>query len=128
MLHGLQGGAYNFYHTFPYLSKYFNAIIPDMRGFGLSSQENPAFTCEEYATDIYLLLKELNIEKVTVYGWSFGNYISLKFAALFPEMTKKVILSGTLPIDGLSIYNSKNGRSPKDIFMDKENFEKHVSY
>jgi pimeloyl-ACP methyl ester carboxylesterase len=60
-------------------------IIPDLPGSGRSSTINPALSMEEMATMIRDLLDQLEIARVTLIGHSMGGYITLAFAALYPE-------------------------------------------
>ncbi|HET6253051.1 MAG TPA: alpha/beta hydrolase [Puia sp.] len=69
-------------------------ILPDLPGSGRSSAlSSPAsvdgratiITIEGMATIIKGLLDRLNIDKVTMIGHSMGGYITLAFAALYPQ-------------------------------------------
>jgi len=60
-------------------------ILPDVRGHGESDAPEEAYSMKELAGDISGLLDFLGITKATICGHSMGGYISLAFAAHFPE-------------------------------------------
>jgi pimeloyl-ACP methyl ester carboxylesterase len=69
--------------------KEFNLILPDVRGKGNSDfSKNQDITLEDYAKDMYLLLKKEKVKEVYVVGVSFGGLITLKFCELFSKKTK----------------------------------------
>jgi pimeloyl-ACP methyl ester carboxylesterase len=60
-------------------------ILPDLPGSGRSSALTAPTTIEEMATAIKELLNQLKIDQCTLIGHSMGGYITLAFAALYPE-------------------------------------------
>lgn len=125
MIHGIEGGVYNFDRLFPVATDYFTIIAPDLRGHGFSSYNKPLLSCEEFAEDLYLFAKELGYSKFSLYSWSFGCCITLKFAAMYPECVDKLILQGPMPITGLSLFKSEDGKKIEEIYDDLENLDKH---
>jgi len=66
------------------LSTVARVVIPDLPGSGGSPAAGPV-TMESMATQIRELLDDLRIRKTILIGHSMGGYISLAFAALYPE-------------------------------------------
>lgn len=62
----------------------FRVIVPDFRGYGLSSDpiEGKQFT---YADDLIEMLDSLNISKVHVVGLSMGGYVAGDLLAMYPK-------------------------------------------
>jgi len=60
-------------------------IIPDLPGSGRSSALTTPISIEVMATLIKDLLDQLKIARITLIGHSMGGYITLAFAALYPE-------------------------------------------
>jgi pimeloyl-ACP methyl ester carboxylesterase len=60
-------------------------IVPDLPGSGRSSALPAPTSLEAMAVVIKELLDRLNIERTILIGHSMGGYISLAFAALYPE-------------------------------------------
>jgi len=72
----------------------YNIIAPDLRGRGNSDfpKDIEKHKLEDYAKDLYEILKLEKIRKVNLVGISFGGLVSLKFASMFPEKIEKVVL------------------------------------
>jgi pimeloyl-ACP methyl ester carboxylesterase len=77
--------------------KHFQVIVPDIRGSGQTDKPHAMYTIEEFAEDAYALLKELNIHKIPVMGFSMGGFIAQQLALTYPEIVAKLILIGTKP-------------------------------
>lgn len=69
----------------PLLEDQFDLILPDLRGFGGSSNVDEFYTMKDYASDIAGLLDSLGIQKTAIAGHSMGGYVALAFARLYPE-------------------------------------------
>jgi len=69
-----------------------NLLAMDLRGRGLSDKPSTGYSLQHHVQDIYFLLQDLNLEKVVLMGHSLGAFISLAFAAHYPQHTEKLIL------------------------------------
>ncbi len=69
----------------PLLEKDFDLILPDLRGFGQSSEVESVYTVADLASDIAGLLDHLKIEKAFVAGHSMGGYVALAFARAYSQ-------------------------------------------
>ena len=67
-------------------------IIIDLPGFGKSDEPETAWTLDEYVEMLSSLLKELNIDKPSLIGHSFGGKISLLYASK-NEVDKMILLA-----------------------------------
>jgi pimeloyl-ACP methyl ester carboxylesterase len=88
LLHGFGESGSIWSEQINFLSGYFRIIIPDLPGSGASNM--PAFidqclTMEDYADAVNRILEKENIHICTLIGHSMGGYITLAFAAKFPE-------------------------------------------
>jgi len=95
LIHG-----YPFDHTIWYdmaasLDDNFTLILPDLRGFGLSSVVESPYKLTNVAADIADLLDHLGIEKAYLAGHSMGGYISLAFARQYPQRLLGLCLVST---------------------------------
>jgi pimeloyl-ACP methyl ester carboxylesterase len=69
-------------------SKYlrnFRVILPDMRGHGESEVPQAAYPMPSMAQDLAHLLDFLGMNKAVICGHSMGGYVTLAFAAKYPE-------------------------------------------
>lgn len=75
-----------------YWSQFFECIIVDNRGVGLSSVPDGEYTSLEMAQDYAALLDDLNIDRCHVIGCSMGSIIGQQLAIHFPDKVNKLIL------------------------------------
>ena len=70
-----------------------NKIIAiDLRGRGLSNKPSAGYSLQHHIKDILCVLDDLKQERIVLMGHSLGAYISMAFAANYPERTEKIIL------------------------------------
>lgn len=67
-------------------------IAVDLRGRGLSDKPASGYSIEHHVRDIYHLLDRMELPKVVIIGHSLGAFISLVFAASYPQRTQGLIL------------------------------------
>lgn len=80
LLHGFCGSSAYWENLAPLLAASFRVIMPDLRGHGASDAPLGAYTIEQMADDVALLLEALGVEKYVVLGHSMGGYIALSLA------------------------------------------------
>lgn len=94
----LHGGVFGYIDEFEYLipnlSEKYQVICLGSRGHVKSDIGNQPFTYEQRANDAYKLIKLLQLEKVTVIGFSDGGYAAYKLAAMYPEVVEKMVVMG----------------------------------
>jgi pimeloyl-ACP methyl ester carboxylesterase len=94
-LHGLLlDNLSSFFFTIgPELARSNRLVLYDLRGHGGSEQPPSGYTLEDMACDTDALLDVTGCdEPVVLLGHSFGGLIALRFALLFPERVKGIIL------------------------------------
>ena len=64
----------------------------DLRGRGLSDKPDTGYAMDFHLRDIVALMDDLGIEKIIPMGHSLGAFISLAFAAEYPERVEKLVL------------------------------------
>ena len=67
-------------------------LAMDLRGRGLSDKPSAGYSLQHHIRDIVCLLDDLKQKRIVLMGHSLGAFISLAFAANFPERTEKIIL------------------------------------
>src|SRR5262249_14874019 len=65
----------------------------DLRGHGYSDAPPTGYTSADHAADLFALIDELEIERATLVGHSFGGGIALHAAVLAPERIDALVLS-----------------------------------
>lgn len=76
-------------------TKKYRVILPDLRGFGESTNFADINTMEDMANDIAQLCDTLKIEKAIFGGLSMGGYVLFNFYRLFPRKVAALILCDT---------------------------------
>jgi 3-oxoadipate enol-lactonase len=92
-IHGAGFGHYNFDPATPELSKHFQIVDYDMRGYGSSDRPLQAYDMEVWADDLAGLMDALGIEKAHIHGTSMGGMIAIVFAGKYPERTISVVIN-----------------------------------
>lgn len=85
LLHGFAEDGTVWDNQADILSRTCRLILPDLPGSGRSSALTTPATMESLATTIKELLDREKIDQCTLIGHSMGGYITLAFAALYPE-------------------------------------------
>ena len=64
----------------------------DLRGRGRSDKPASGYSLQHHIEDIFCLLDDIKQKRIVLMGHSLGAFISLAFAANYPERTEKLIL------------------------------------
>jgi pimeloyl-ACP methyl ester carboxylesterase len=74
------------------------AVVPDLRGMGLSSHPQNGYDKKTQAHDIAQVMDKLKIEKAALVTHDIGNMVGYALAAQFPaRVTRWVIIDAPLP-------------------------------
>lgn len=76
-------------------AKMHKVIAVEMQAHGHTADIDRPLSFQQDADDIAALLKELNIGKADIFGFSNGASTALQFAIRHPEMAKKIIVAST---------------------------------
>lgn len=96
LIHG--GGSTietNFGCVLPVLAKTHKVIAVEMQAHGHTADIDRPLTFEQDADDIAELLKQLNIIRANIFGFSNGASTTLQFAIRHPEMTNQIVVAST---------------------------------
>ena len=92
LIHGGRDHCRNWDWVAEELRHDYHIIAPDLRGHGDSEwMLGGSYNQIDYVYDIAQLLRQKEMEDVTVIGHSLGGSISLLFTALFPKQVKKLV-------------------------------------
>ncbi|WP_102029343.1 intracellular short-chain-length polyhydroxyalkanoate depolymerase [Salirhabdus sp. Marseille-P4669] len=64
----------------------------DLRGFGISSYQKPIHELKDFAEDVHLFVKALNINPYAIVGWSLGGAIALQYCSIYKNPCEKLLL------------------------------------
>ncbi len=95
----IHGGGSTIHTTFGRVlhdfAKTHKVIAVEMQAHGHTADIDRPLSFEQDADDIAVLLKQLNIKKADLFGFSNGASTTLQFAIRHPEMTNKIIAAST---------------------------------
>jgi len=92
LLHGGFGNTEMFMPARAALAKNYKVIAVDLQGHGRTADIDRPIVPDSMANDIAALIKELNLEKTNIVGYSLGGMVALRLAIQHPELLQKVVL------------------------------------
>lgn len=102
LIHGGGGSIlFDFKEIISRLENKFQLIGIDLQNHGMTEHRDSPETFEQDADDVAALLKELNIEKASFWGFSNGGNTVMQIAHRHPEIVDKLIIA--------SAFYKKNG-------------------
>jgi pimeloyl-ACP methyl ester carboxylesterase len=108
LLHGYPTSSHMFRNLISDLSDRYHLIAPDYPGYGRSEQPPMAefdYTFENMATLMTALLKELDIQKYSLYLMDYGAPIGFRIASANPEKVDTLIIqNGCAYEEGLETF------------------------
>lgn len=117
LIHG--GGSTiqtSFGRVIPLFSKDRQLICVELQAHGLTGDRDTPLSFEQDADDVAALLKNLNIEKADILGFSNGGNTALQLAIRHPERCNKIVAA--------SVLLKRNGTFPQFWdFMNNGTFE-----
>lgn len=92
LIHGYTDSTRDWAPLAPLLTPQFRLIIVDLRGHGSSGKPECCYTRFDFAYDIELLLRKLDVAKADVAGHSLGSLVAQTFAEVWPDRLRRLIL------------------------------------
>lgn len=71
-------------------------IVPDLPGYGESEVTLKAESLMEFADFLHDFIQKLDLEKVNMFGTSFGGTVAMLFALKYQDLLNKLILRASL--------------------------------
>jgi proline iminopeptidase len=120
VLHGGPGGHHTIYKPeLSPLSELMQLVYIDNRGSGLSERgPQSTYTMENNVEDLEALRKHLGLDKIVLFGQSYGGMLALSYAVTYPQNVEGLLLVTTSPshrfIDRAKQYLNEHG-TPEQI-------------
>ncbi len=96
LFHGLTGSKEAMYPIRDMLKDDYRVITVDTRGHGESTRPKEYYI-DDHAHDAHEIIKELNLGKANILGYSMGSYIALRIAEMYPDDIDHLVLVCTKP-------------------------------
>jgi len=94
LLHGALGSKNQFDELKEILQQNFEVFAMNFEGHGGLPVENK-FSIDLFSNNVLAFLKENNLEKIHVFGYSMGGYVAMNLAVNHPILISKIITLGT---------------------------------
>ncbi len=94
LIHGFPEFWYSWRHQIEALSKQYQVVAIDQRGFNDSGKPSSTegYRVERLVEDVAALIKHLGREKAVIVGHDAGAWLAWHFAALHPELTERLVI------------------------------------
>jgi len=98
LMHGIARHAHTFDHIVPELTRDYHVVALDMRGHGDSAwSPEGAYLVEDHVKDLEAVIRELGLQRVTLWGNSTGGRVVQVYAGLHPEMVERLVVEDVGP-------------------------------
>ncbi|MCL2864126.1 MAG: alpha/beta hydrolase [Lachnospiraceae bacterium] len=102
LLHGNRQSHRSLMKIARILSKKYQVVLMDSRGHGNSQFGKRRLSLDLMVEDLYLLLEEIGVRRVILFGFSDGANLAIHFAASYPNRVSRVIaVSSNVRAEGL---------------------------
>lgn len=91
MLHGLRDTTRALLPIAEHLAQRFHVVLPDLRGHGRSDHSD-AYGVFDFVLDLYEVIEALAGPSVSLFGHSLGGHIVSKYAAMFPDQIRALVI------------------------------------
>jgi pimeloyl-ACP methyl ester carboxylesterase/membrane protein DedA with SNARE-associated domain len=78
-------------------------IVPDLPGFGQSTQSIPDYSFRAHAVYVWQLLDRLGVQRVHLVGFSMGGGVVLNMAQLAPERVASITMLSALGVQEMEL-------------------------
>jgi pimeloyl-ACP methyl ester carboxylesterase len=94
MIHGLMLGTKStwFFGVAPAIAESHRVLLYDLRGHGLSERCQSGFTLRDMTADLCAVIESSGEDKVTLVGHSYGGSLALRYASMYPDRVRKLVL------------------------------------
>jgi len=108
LLHGYPTSSYMFRNLITDLSVHYHVLAPDYPGFGRSDQpkiKDFNYTFDNMANIVEEFLKELKVDKYSIYLMDYGAPVGFRIASKYPERVESLIIqNGNAYDEGLKDF------------------------
>ncbi len=131
-LHGGPGSEQRFFlpHVIP-LSRKFKLVFYDQRGCGKSAPSiDNQYSMKDEVNTLELLRKGLKLEKVNLFGESWGSMLALLYATTYPENVNRILLTAAIGVtaEGFKTFGMELDKRLSEIDKRKlSNLEERIS-
>lgn len=106
-IHGNIASTRWWHHVRSFVPDHVRLIMMDLRGCGQSSRPDEGYKIEQYAEDVYALIKQLGLHTFHLLGHSMGGLVALTLTLNHPELVTSLTLLDSVPAGGLELDDAR---------------------
>jgi len=107
-VHGGPGGSSHYLVDLDTLrGESFAVVTYDQRGAGRSGQPSGGYALLDYVADIEAIRKTLGAGQVDLFGHSWGGLVALRYATVYPERVRSIVLMGSGPPTASAAFDAE---------------------
>ncbi|WP_185152031.1 alpha/beta fold hydrolase [Chryseobacterium vaccae] len=119
LLHGNGDSINTFKNQIPEFAKYYQVIAIDTRGQGKSTDnDTESFNYQIFEKDLEEIIRQLQLQKVSIVGWSDGAITGMLYAMEQPEKVHKLVLMGA------NLNSSEEAVTSKILFQTRKDIDR----
>jgi pimeloyl-ACP methyl ester carboxylesterase len=97
LIHGLGSSGADWAMQLLALTPHYRVVVPDLRGSGRSGKPRGPYHVRDFARDLWSLLKQLEIARAHLVGFSLGGAVALEMALERPQGADRLVMINALP-------------------------------
>jgi len=103
LVHGSQDHCHSWDAIARELAGDYHIVAPDLRGHGDSAWAlGSSYASMEYVYDLAQLIRQAELDQITIVAHSMGGSLALKYAGIFPEKVARLVI-----IEGVGVWWSQ---------------------
>ena len=116
MIHGFPDFWYSWREQMPALSKYFQIVAVDQRGYNKSDQPQGVenYTMDKLVGDVRAVVEHFKRDKAVIVGHDWGGIVAWTFAMTYPEKTDRLVILNLPHPKGLTRELANNPEQQKN--------------
>jgi pimeloyl-ACP methyl ester carboxylesterase len=103
LLHRSPGHMDDFAGLAPSLAQRARVVVPDLPGFGSSTQRLPDYSFRAHAVYVRQLLDQLGIQRAHILGYSMGGGVALSFSDLAADRITSLTMLSAIGVQGMEL-------------------------
>ena len=115
MIHGFPDYWYSWREQMPALSKHFQVVAIDQRGYNKSDQPQGVenYALPKLVEDVHAVVKHFKQEKAVIVGHDWGGIVAWTFAMTYPDKTDRLVILNLPHPKGLARELANNPEQQK---------------
>src|SRR5687768_9287812 len=116
MIHGFPDYWYSWREQMPALSKHFQVVAIDQRGYNKSDQPQGVenYALPKLVEDVHAVVKHFKQEKAVIVGHDWGGIVAWTFAMTYPDKTDRLVILNLPHPKGLARELANNPEQQKN--------------